>query len=1185
MIAYSLSLVTVINLDCEQIDKENKALLEVKSKCVDEQLNLSKGRQPNVENESNVPFVVQEMQDEIKDAIAWRHQDDTSFTVDNHEQAIKVYNQNLALAKENGNLTEEGVAYYSLGIAYHKLGQLEKAIEYYRQLRAVCKKIEDRAAEMWACLQLARAYQHTGDLKKAIENYKVCLDICKDKEDTLGQRIACDNLGNAYYKLGEYKVALKYCQRSLAICKELGNRPEEERENGRLGLLYKMLNDFDKATAHFVFSMTISQEDGDLRGEGNAVLHLGDVCLKTGNFKQAKEYLVKYIQITNELKDEAGEERGWGNLGVVHVSMGNFSQAIKCLNRCLGFSQKVGDKPLESAMYGNLGNAFLGLGDFRESIEYFEKNLVTSKEIGDRAEEGVAYGNLGSGYSSLGNYKLAIQYHNQQLTVCKELGNLRGEGIAHTNLGIAYFNIGNFKQAIEFHQESLKIFQELKDKAGEGRAFGNLGNVYQCLSDFKRAAEYYNRSLVICKETGDRAHEGTMYGNLGCTFLSLGEHKEAIKYCKKHLTICKKVKDRAGEGRVYGNLSIVYRRLGKYKEAVDYHKQHLSIFKELGDKAEEGMAYRDLGHINQHLGDLEQAKEYYEKHLAISKEIGDRANEGDACLRLSYLLLSIGEEQQAMEFSKQHFIICKETGDICGEGSAYLCQAQCLYGLGFLSDAVVSYQSSVQKFNRVRSLLRSKDEWKISLRNECRIAYTALWNVLLELDRTDEALIAAEKGRAQALVDLLVSQYGFEVHQHDQVSQEETPGELLTCALSNTVFLAVCLNNVNVWLLQNGENVQFYVQNVESCFKLNPSEDLDSFIKKTYKEIGVRSSVKCEDRSLDALDNKDDLLTVQEPDFSPLSIGKNLRKMRVDGKTESRTPPSVQKNCLSALYDVIVAPVIQHLRGNELVIVPDGPLFLVPFAALQDAESRYLCESFRIRVIPSLTCSKMIIDAPPDHHCKSGALIVGDPWVQEVVDILGIPKLVQLPGARKEAEMIGEIVNSLPLTGSDATKEEVLKRLNSVALIHLAAHGRIKTGEIALAPNTSRKFQNPREEDFLLTMSDVLSVGLRARLVVLSCCHSGRGEIKDEGVFGIARAFLGAGARSVLVSLWALEDEATLEFMRIFYEHLVKGKKASEALNYATNYMRESQDFGKIRQWAPFVLIGDDVTLECLERK
>ena len=1160
--------------------------MELKSKCVDEQVNRSKERQPTVEDKWNLPLVAQDMKDKIGEANAWEKEDNMSFTVIDITRLIKICNQHLALAKENGNLTEEAAAYYSLGTVYNKLGYLEKAIEYYGLLHAVCKKAEDGASKIWACLNLARAYQDAGDLKKAITSYRVCLDICRDEEDTINEKAVCNILDNVHYKLGEYKAALQYCKRSLAICKELGNRHEEARDNARLGLLYKMLNDLTKAREHFFICMTISQEVGDQHGENTAIWHLGDLFLDTGDFNKAEEYLLKCLQITKELKDEAAEECAWGNLGNVHVRKGNFSHAIKCFNRCLTFSKKAGDKNLERAMYGNLGNAYLGLGNFKTAIEYFEKTLVTSKEVGDMAGVGNAYGNLGNGYSSLGNYKLALQYHSQQLLVCKELGDRRGECITHTNLGIAYFNFGNFRQAIELHQESLKISQKLKDKAGEGRALGNLGNAYQCLCDYKTAAEYFNRSLRICQETGDRAHEGTVYGNLGCTLLSLGRFKEAIQCYNKQLVICKEVEDRAGEGRVYGNLSVVYRRLRKYEKAEDYHQQHLGIFRELGDRGEEGKAYRDLGRISESLGDLQQAKECYDKYMTISKETGDRASVGDAYLRLSCLLLSIGDAvQQAMEYSKQHLDICKETGDICGEGSAYLCQGHCFQLLGFPSDAIELYHKSVQQFNHVRSLLRTKDEWKISLRNEHQVAYLELWNALLEMDRVDEAFVVSEKARAQALVDLLVSKYGFEAHQQGQVSQEETASELFTCAPSNTVFLAVCENDINVWLLQNGENVQFREQSIDaSVFNLNAGEDLDSFIKETYKEIGVRSNVKCEDRSLDALCNNDDL-TLQELDVSVPCIRKNLRRMRVDCKTESSTPPSVQNSCLSALHVVIVAPVIHQLRGNELVIVPDGPLYLVPFAALKDAESRYLCESFNIRVIPSLTCLKMIMDTPPDHHCKRDALIVGDPWVQEVVDILGVPKLIQLPFARKEAEMIGSIVKSSPLIGSDATKEEVLKRLYSVALIHLAAHGRIDTGEIALAPNTSRKSQIPGEEDFLLTMSDVLSVGLRARLVVLSCCHSGRGEIKDEGVVGIARAFLGAGARSVLVSLWAIEDKATLEFMRVFYQNLVEGKKASEALNHATNYMRGSKDFGKICQWAPFVLIGDDVTLECFGEK
>jgi len=138
----------------------------------------------------------------------------------------------------------------------------------------------------------------------------------------------------------------------------------------------------------------------------------------------------------------------------------------------------------------------------------------------------------------------------------------------------------------------------------------------------------------------------------------------------------------------------------------------------------------------------------------------------------------------------------------------------------------------------------------------------------------------------------------------------------------------------------------------------------------------------------------------------------------------------------------------------------------------------------------------------------------------------------------------------------------------------------METGEIALAPNPTRASQIPGKEDFLVTMSDVMGVQMQARLVVLSCCHSGLGEIKAEGVVGIARAFLGVGARSVLVSLWAIDDKATLEFMKSFYLHLAEGKSASESLTRAMKCLRESEQFSEVMYWAPFVLIGDDATLD-----
>ena len=206
---------------------------------------------------------------------------------------------------------------------------------------------------------------------------------------------------------------------------------------------------------------------------------------------------------------------------------------------------------------------------------------------------------------------------------------------------------------------------------------------------------------------------------------------------------------------------------------------------------------------------------------------------------------------------------------------------------------------------------------------------------------------------------------------------------------------------------------------------------------------------------------------------------------------------------------------------------------------------------------------------------------MGDPCVEEIQILRGKRvKLPCLPWARMEVKMIGEILKTEPLTGRDATKDEVLKRNGSVALVHIAAHGDMEVGEIALAPNPGRTSKIPRDKDYLLTMSDVLAVQLRARVVVLSCCHSAQGEVTAEGIVGIGRAFLGAGARSVLVSLWAIDDEATMEFMKSFYEHLGGGCKASVTLNRAMKCLRESEKFHAAKYWAPFVPIGDDVTIK-----
>ena len=772
------------------------------------------------------------------------------------------------------------------------------------------------------------------------------------------------------------------------------------------------------------------------------------------------------------------------------------------------------------------------------------------------------------------------------------------ERLDHTMQGLQLMASGEKEKAIPFFYQVLAVFRELGDQRGEESLSVFLAVIYQSLSwechlanDYHRAGEYFKRRVEIMKETGLTAAQQERLAEPHFNLYQVCRNFEKTKkYYSEDLADCKKMGDRPGEALAYRNLgdtcyltALDEVHNSKYMQnAMMYYKEYLKIAVELGDKGKEGDAYLCIGRIHQWLRNsisLQQSQHYYNKCLTICKEIGDKEGEKQALRKLRSTLLIRGDLKQVMQLNKQSLFISKESHDHFHEAEALIYQGHCLAKCRFFSDAVLSYQSSVVKANSIRGWHVLEDWMKISIRQFFRIAYASLSATLLRLDKTEEALLTAEKGRAQALADLLETQYGFEACHHGQDSaedsQQEKASELFTCAPANTVFLTVFQNVLSVWLLQDGKQVHFSQSNLAEYNFKDPS----SFLKETYKEVGAKHRVRCEDRSLDALRNKDGLKVRQPPDSSLLGFQENLRD---DAKKEPRMSAPVHGKHLSVLYDAIVTPVISHLRGNELVVVPDGELFLVPFGALQDTESCYLCESYSIRVIPSLTCLKMILDAPTDYHCKRGALVVGDPWVQEVVTDEG-RKLRQLPSARKEAKMIAAIVKTSPLIGSDATKEAVLSRLNNVALIHLAAHGDSKAGEIALAPNLSRKSRIPTRKDFLLTMPDVLRVGLRARLVVLSCCHSGQGEVYDEGVVGIARAFLGAGSRSVLAALWAIDDDATLEFMRMFYKLLALGMKASQALNDATNYMRESTDFSATSQWAPFVLLGDDVTLDCFE--
>ena len=426
------------------------------------------------------------------------------------------------------------------------------------------------------------------------------------------------------------------------------------------------------------------------------------------------------------------------------------------------------------------------------------------------------------------------------------------------------------------------------------------------------------------------------------------------------------------------------------------------------------------------------------------------------------------------------------------------------------------------------------------------------------------SLYIEELRRARALADLMTAKYSAK-----QAQFSDDPQSLFSIydiikreANCTCVYLSVDDEDVRIWILKTSGQILFRRKKgmaSDSFGNAGSVPNLKVLFSESFRHFAIVSTENYEDRSLN--------------DEPVLKLSGDVRRSPL-----SHDETEDMKTRLRLFYKLIIAPVADLLKEPEIIIVPDSCMYQVPFAALLDEGGRYLSDKFRIRIVPSLMVLKVIQDSPSNYHCNTGALIVGAPEVSEVIYRGKKQILHPLPAARKEAEMIGKMLGVVPLLGKDATKEAVLEQMKSVALIHFAAHGNPDRGEIALSP-VSTTNSTPQEEEYLLTMADVSKVQLRAKLVVLSCCHSGRGDIKVEGVIGIARAFLGSVARSVLVARWALDDESTEQFMKCFYEHLFRGESASESLHEVRKWMRGNPKYSDVKKWAPFMLIGDNVTL------
>ena len=308
------------------------------------------------------------------------------------------------------------------------------------------------------------------------------------------------------------------------------------------------------------------------------------------------------------------------------------------------------------------------------------------------------------------------------------------------------------------------------------------------------------------------------------------------------MKIAKEIGDRAGERQAYGSLGNAYQSLADYQKAIEYHEKLLKIAKEIGDRAEEGQAYGSLGNDYPSLGYYQKAIEYHEKLLKMAKEIGDRAGEGNAYHNIGIRFFSLGQFENAAD----------------------------------------NFGCAVEACSAVRSCLNSRDDWKINFRELYETTYTALWKSLLRIAKLDEALIAAERGRAQTLTDnLLISQHKLPASLLAvAIDLKETVSPLITELSSPTLFLALDGLTINIWLPSRGKKVIFRKGRLEGDRR--DKYPVRALLQSCLEKIG----------------------------------------------TDFRVRELIGDNLLKPFYDAIIGPIAEFPRpqDDEMVIVPDGAL-------------------------------------------------------------------------------------------------------------------------------------------------------------------------------------------------------------------------------------------------------------------
>jgi CHAT domain-containing protein len=901
---------------------------------------------------------------------------------------------------------------------------------------------------------------------------------------------------------------------------------------------------------------------------------------------------------------------------------GDYEKSLKILIKAKTIYKN--NKNIEIEILTRLGLLFWNNGDLIESLNYYKKALALTKELKlsdktDKIQKIIDiynYYNKGKLFKQIGKNKESIDSFRKAIIIAKQVNSIEHEIKCIRQLSAVYYLLDDKKNFSRLINESYQKAIDINFEREEGYSAFNLGLYYWSIDDYSKAFHYFNISYNISLKFDDKEDQSESLMSIGIVYRDMGLYEKALEYLFSALKINKKINNNIQIIYDLNNIGIIYRKRGylnnninDFNSALGFYTQALNLAIKTNNFIYESRILNNIGSLLTYINKNNEAIEYLKKAYFKARAINDFETMSSSLNNMGIVNTNLGNYNESIKNYKESINLAQKMNRRQTLWEAYFEMGDSYKRQNKNYLAINSYKISISIIEDIRAKINQEEYRTSYLGTDKRLeVYHGLIDLLVFMNKikpdqqfNDDSFYYQERAKARSFLDSL------------EVSNIDIDKGINFKLISHEKEILNDISHLYLNLLNDDLPLK---EKISLNDELKRKEEEYDSLK---REIRANSPSYAGIKYPDIIKFKDSqkLLPNSRTAFIAYCLGKSngyafvvtkkrLKIFSIPGSQQLQMKISLHLKNLTdkenhdfklshELYSLLVYPGLDR-EIKTIIFCPDDILNYLPFETLLFSPNNndWLIKKYNVSYAPSISSLRELVLRERRDHPKlsKDIFLAGDPdyGEHEVSTDMesgslegfynGTPiKLGRLEFSSLELKKISALFNKNKFSSfyKKEANEQLLKtkNLNGYKIIHLAAHTLIDDRNPGRSSIILSLNQNS-EEDGFLQMREIFNLRMNADLVTLSACDTGLGQlIRGEGIVGLNRAFFFAGANAVLMSLWAVHDEASSQLMERFYYHLKKGTSISNALRSAKIEMIGSRNLSHPYYWAGFVISGD----------